>query len=193
MEVLNPARSLSRHPLFQVMLAFQHDASARLELPGLAGHFEPVTSLSAKFDLSVSLTEQRAADGSPAGIAGVLEYATDLFDRAAVAALGARLIRLLQAAVAEPARPIGSLDILAPAERQRLLADFNDTARPLAAACLPQLFAAQAARTPDATAIAFEDRTLSYAELDAHSNQLAHHLRAHGVGPETVVGLCLQR
>ena len=111
-EVLNPARSLSRHPLFQVMLAFQSNAAATLELPGLEARFEAVASASAKFDLSVSVAEERSADGSPAGIRGVLEYATDLFDRETVAALGARLIRLLEAAVAEPQRAIGSLDIL---------------------------------------------------------------------------------
>ena len=80
-EVLNPARSLSRHPLFQVMLAFQNNAEVHLDLPGLSATFEPVTTASAKFDLSVSLGEQRAADGTPAGITGVVEYATDLFDR----------------------------------------------------------------------------------------------------------------
>ena len=111
-EVLNPARSLSRHPLFQVMLAFQSNAAATLELPGLEARFEAVATASAKFDLSVSVAEERSADGSPAGIRGVLEYATDLFDRETVAALGARLIRLLEAAVAEPQRAIGGLDIL---------------------------------------------------------------------------------
>src|SRR5205085_670239 len=95
--------------------------------------------------------------------------------------------------VAAPERTIGSLDILEPAERHRLLREFNDTARPLDNVSLPELFSAQAARTPDATAITFEDRTLSYAALEAHANQLAHHLRTLGVGPETVVGLCVER
>ena len=87
-EVLNPPRSLSRHPLFQVMLALQNNAAVSLELPGLSASAEPVATASAKFDLSVSLGEQRAADGSPAGIGGVIEYATDLFDRQSVEALG---------------------------------------------------------------------------------------------------------
>ena len=99
-EVLNPARSLSHHPLFQVMLAFQNDAQVSLELPGLRTAFEDVAVASAKFDLSFALAEERAADGSPAGIAGVLEYAADLFDEATVAAIAARLERLLAAAVA---------------------------------------------------------------------------------------------
>ena len=118
-EVLNPERSLARHPLFQVMLAFQNNAAVGLELAGLTASFEPVATASAKFDLSVSLGEERAGDGSPAGISGVIEYASDLFDRADVEALAARLIRLLEAAVAEPGRAIGSLDILAPASARR--------------------------------------------------------------------------
>ena len=79
-EVLNPARSLSHHPLFQVMLAFQNDARVDLELPGLRTAFEEVPVASAKFDLSFALAEERAPDGTPAGLAGVLEYAADLFD-----------------------------------------------------------------------------------------------------------------
>ena len=192
-EVLNPARSLSRHPLFQVMLAFQSNSAATFELPGLEARFEAVASASAKFDLSVSVAEERSADGSPAGISGVLEYATDLFDRETVAALGSRLIRLLEAAVADPQRAIGSLDILDPHERVRLLRDWNDTDHAVEEASLPALFAAQAQRTPDAVAIAFEDRSLSYAELQAHANQLAHHLQSLGVGPEAIVGLCVER
>src|SRR5262249_25379347 len=85
---------------------------------------------------------------------------------------------------------IGSLDILAPEERRVILRDWNATARPIPSATLPQLFAAQAAKTPDAVAVIFEDQRLSYAALDARANQLAHHLRALGVGPGAVFGLC---
>jgi non-ribosomal peptide synthetase component F len=180
-------------------------------LPGLVASAEPVSTAGAKFDLSLGLIEQRGADGAPAGIDGVLEYASDLFDAASVAALGGRLIRLLAAAVADPARALGALPILEPAERDTILRRWNDTghvlthAPALAAAAdgggdgapvpapvpatLPALFAAQAARTPDAAAVVFEDRVLSYAELDAHANRLAHHLQSRGVGPETMVGL----
>ena len=128
------------------------------------------------------------------GIEGVLEYASDLFDRGSVAALGERLVRLLAAAVADPERAIGGrLTILAAAERAHLLEGWNDTARPVCGASLPELFAAQAARTPEAVAVVFGERRLSYAALDAHANRLAHHLRGLGVGPETVVGLCVER
>ena len=156
-EVINPARSLSRHPLFQVMLALQNTAEVKLDLDGLSCRFERVATSSAKFDLSVSLGEERTADGAPAGIGGVVEYATDLFDRASVEALTDRLVRLLEAAVADPERAIGSLDILAPAERDIILHAWNDTARATVPATLPELFAAQAAQTPDAVAVVFED------------------------------------
>ena len=192
-EVINPARSLARHPLFQVMLVLQNNAPAGLELAGLSDGFEPVASASAKFDLSLSLGEQRASDGSPAGINGALEYATDLFDRASVEAMAGRFVRLLEAAIADPERAIGALDILSSDERRTILHDWNDTARAVPSATLPELFAAQVAKTPDATAVVFEDTRLSYRELDARSSQLAHHLRALGVGPEVVVGLCVER
>ena len=162
-------------------------------MPGLRSAFEPIASASAKFDLSVSLSEQRATDGTSAGIAGIVEYATDLFERASVEAMTARLIRLLAAAVADADRPIGSLDILSPDERRTILYDWNATARAVPSATLPELFAAQVKTTPAATAVVFEDTSLTYDELDAHSSQLAHHLRALGVGPEVVVGLCVER
>ena len=183
-EVLNPARSLSRHPLFQVMLAFQNNAPVSFDgLPGLTASFDPVTTATAKFDLLVSVGEQRGADGSPIGIHGVLEYSTDLFDRPSVAAIGSRLVRLLEAAVAAPDRAIGSLDILGADERHTILREWNDTARVIPAASLPELFAAQAARTPAAVAVVCEDRSLRYGELDARANQLAHRLRRWGIGP----------
>src|SRR5712691_7572210 len=121
------------------------------------------------------------------------DYQPDLFDRDSVEIIGARLIRLLEAAVAEPDRAIGSLDILVPDERHTILHGWNDTARAVPSATLPELFAAQVARTPDAIATVFEDQSLTYAQLDARANQLAHHLRDRGVGPETVVGLCVER
>ena len=192
-EVLNPARSLSRHPLFQVMLVLQNNAELGLELSGLSVGFEAVSTASAKFDLSLSLAERRGSDGSPAGIEGALEYASDLFDRSSVEAIAGRLVRLLEGAVADPERAIGRLDILGADERHTILAEWNATARAVPGATLPELFAAQVARTPAADAVVFEDERLSYGELDARSSRLAHHLRALGVGPEVVVGLCIER
>src|SRR5262249_6225264 len=100
---------------------------------------------------------------------------------------------LLEAAVAEPERAIGRLDILSAAERHTILHEWNDTAHALPSATLPELFAAQVANNPDAIAVVFEEHSLSYGELDARANQLAHHLRDVGVGPESVVGLCVER
>ncbi|HEY4747890.1 MAG TPA: condensation domain-containing protein, partial [Steroidobacteraceae bacterium] len=122
-----------------------------------------------------------------------LSYWPDLFDRASVEAIAGRLVRLLEGAIADPERAIGKLDILSSAERHTILREWNDTARAVAGATLPELFAAQVVRTPDADAVVFEDERLSYGELDARSSQLAHHLRGLGVGPEVVVGLCIER
>jgi non-ribosomal peptide synthetase component F len=101
--------------------------------------------------------------------------------------------RLLEGAVADPERAIGRLDILGSDERDTILREWNATARAVPGATLPELFAAQVARTPEADAVVFEDKRLSYGELDARSSQVAHHLRGLGVGPEVVVGLCIER
>ena len=121
------------------------------------------------------------------------DYRPDLFDRGSVEALGGRLVRLLDAVVADSSRALGSLEILSASERHRILVEWNDTAHPLSPATLPDLFSAQAARSPEAVAVVCADRRLSYAALEAQANQLAHHLRGLGVGPESVVGLCLER
>ena len=121
------------------------------------------------------------------------DYRPDLFDRASIEALSQRLLRLLEAAVAEPERAIGRLDILGAVERQTLLRDWNDTIQPIAFASVSELFAAQAVRTPEAVAVVFEEQQLTYGQLEERANQLAHHLRRLGVGPEVVVGLCVER
>src|SRR4029077_1583198 len=146
-EVLNPARSLARHPLFQVMLAFQNNAPARFEVPGLAARFEPVAVGRAKFDLSVSVSERRGGegggnfalcgrgsegrgeDGTACGIVGEIEYAADLFERGTVEGLAGRLVRLLAGAVAHPDWPLGRLELLGGEERESILAGWNATGR----------------------------------------------------------------
>src|SRR5207248_5476708 len=102
-------------------------------------------------------------------------------------------IRLLEAAIADAAQPLGHLPILDTAERDTILRAWNDTTQSVLSQTLPALFATQALRTPDAVAVVFEDRTLTYPALDAHANRLAHQLQSLGVGPETVVGLCVER
>src|SRR5258708_11706226 len=123
------------------MLAFEAgEANAgTLELPGLAITPQPIATASAKFDLSVGLIERRLPDGTRGGIAGVLEYASDLFDAATVEVIGRRFIRLLEAAVADAGRPLGSLPILEAAERDTILRSWNDTTQLVPALTLPAL------------------------------------------------------
>ncbi|WP_380284002.1 amino acid adenylation domain-containing protein [Kitasatospora purpeofusca] len=192
-EEVNPARALGRHPLFQTLLVLQNHEEGELGLPGLESAPEPLGLRVAKFDLNIGVTERHGPDGAPAGLEGSVEYAADLYDRATVTALVERLGRLLAAAAADPQAPIATLDILAPEERARLAEDWNATAAPVRTGSLPALFAAQAARTPDAVALAHDGGAVTYAELDTRANRLAHHLIAAGVGPESPVALLMER
>ncbi|MFC9503539.1 amino acid adenylation domain-containing protein [Streptomyces sp. NPDC057002] len=192
-EALNPPRSLARHPLFQVMLAFRSVADAELELTGLRVRREPLAAPAVKFDLSFELAEHFAPDGAAAGITGSVEYARDLFDERTAAAVARRLVRLLDAVTTDDGLPLSGIDILEPAERTRLLADWNATRGPLPEGMVPDLFAAHAARTPRATALVFRDTELSYRELDARVDRLAGRLARLGAGPERVVGIALPR
>ncbi|MEU5052620.1 amino acid adenylation domain-containing protein [Streptomyces sp. NPDC021096] len=192
-EVLNPTRSMARHPLFQVMLAFQNNTAAGLDLPGIDVGLEPLEMVAAKFDLGFHLGESFAADGSPAGVEGHVEYAADVFDAATVELVAKRLVRLLDAVVADPERPIGRVEILSGEERQQLLTEWNDTFHEVPETTLPDLIEQQAARTPDATAVVFEGEELTYAELNSRANELAHRLIGTGTGPEQIVAIALPR
>ncbi|WP_370422148.1 amino acid adenylation domain-containing protein [Streptomyces sp. QH1-20] len=192
-EEINPVRSMARHPLFQVMLAFQNNSTERTDIPGARMLPHPVGLDVAKFDLSFDLGERFAPDGSPAGIEGGIHFATGLFDASTVEALAARLERLLDAVTAAPGRAITDVDVLTERERQRVLHDWNDTERAIEPVTLPGLFETQVALTPSATAVESAELSLDYAELNARANQLAHALIARGVGPEQVVALALPR
>ena len=192
-EIHNPARFLNRHPLFQVMLAFQNTPDASLELPDIVAKLEPLDTNTAKFDLSFSLGEQYSPDGTPDGIAGIIEYSSDLFERGTVEELARRLARLLEAVAADPGQPIGRLKLLAPKERKQLLLDWNDTGRQVPDATLPALFEAQVQSRPEGSALVFEETTLTYNELNLRANRLAHLLIAQGIGPETLVALAVPR
>jgi len=187
-EELQPVRDLSRQPLFQVSFALQNVPQETLELPGLQLSHAGGSAVTSKFDLSLHVFE------SGDELHGIVEYATDLFDGGTIARLIGHFRTLLEGIVAAPESPISELPLLSAAERHRLLVEWNATAAAYPREkCVHELFAAQAARTPEAVAVVFEDRQLSYGELDRRSNQLAHHLRGLGVGPETVVGLCVER
>jgi nonribosomal peptide synthetase DhbF len=192
-EILNPARSRARHPLFQIMLAFQNKIDVSLDMQDVVVGYQPVALEIAKFDLCFIIAERRAPDDTPSGIDGLLEYRTDLFERDTVARMADRLVRLLEAAASDPGLAVGRLDILAPEERRQLLVDWNDSGAPVPPMAFPALFEAQAALRPEATALVAADLELSYADLNARANQLAHLLIGRGIGPEQIVAIALPR
>ncbi|MCY7894549.1 amino acid adenylation domain-containing protein [Bacillus vallismortis] len=192
-EVLNPARSRATHPLFQIMLAFQNTPDAELHLPDMDSSLQIHSVGSAKFDLTLEISENRLADGTPNGLEGLLEYSADLFKQETAQALADRLMRLLEAAESDPDQHIGNLDILAPEERSNMVTDWQSVSDKLPHACLPEQFEKQSALSPDAIAVVYEDQALRYAELNERANRLARMLISEGVGPEQFVALALPR
>ncbi|MGW1542235.1 amino acid adenylation domain-containing protein, partial [Streptomyces sp. NPDC002309] len=192
-EELAPARSMARHPLFQVMLTLQNTSQALLDLPGLDAEVLPPGALPAKFDLDFQLAEHHAGDGTPSGLGGTITYAADLFDHDTVIAIGERFTRLLRAVTTDPSISVDRIDILSEAERHHILSEWNDTAHEVQRATLAELFEAQVARTPDATAVVLGQAGLTYAELNARANRLARLLTTHGAGPEGLVAVMMHR
>ncbi|WP_242884761.1 non-ribosomal peptide synthetase [Actinomadura litoris] len=197
-EVLNPARSMARHPLFQTMIAFnnvdqQATMGGTVRLPGLSVASQQVGASGARFDLLFALGDAYAADGSPAGVKGHLEYGSDLFDPETARAIAEGLVRVLESAAEAPDTPVGDLTPLDEATRERVLVEWNDTARPVPEASVAELFERQAAATPDAVALVHGDTSLTYADLDARANRLARHLVARGVAPERFVAVAMPR
>ncbi|MFI8709486.1 amino acid adenylation domain-containing protein [Bacillus sp. NPDC077411] len=192
-EVLNPIRSRNSHPLFQIMLAFQNTPEATLDVPNLEASIEIESVGSSKFDLTIELSERNTAEGTPNGLHGLVEYSTDLFKRETIEKLAARLLRLLENAVENPDQPIGHLEILTQEERQTVLQKWNSDVQLISEMTLPELFEKQVQCTPEATAVVFENTTISYAELNKKANQLARLLIAKGVGPEKMVALAMPR
>ena len=131
----------------------------------------------------------------PAAAVGLkFQYDRSRFERATIERLAGHLQTLLEGIVSAPESRLSQLPLLTDQERQQLLVDWNDTAADYPREqCLHQLFEEQAGRTPEAVAVVFEDRRLTYAQLNARANQLAHYLRRLGVGPEVLVGLCVER
>ncbi|MFC9250759.1 amino acid adenylation domain-containing protein [Amycolatopsis thailandensis] len=184
-ERLNPRRSSAHHPLFQIALALQNNEEPRFTLPGLDVRPETALVGAARFDLFLNLAEK--PDG---GLAGAVEYATELFDRETIEDFVERWLRVLRTMVDHPDRSINDVDILAPGESARL------TAAPVLdapARALPELFRARVERDPGAVAVVAGGVGLSYGELDARANRLAHWLIGQGVGPERRVVLLLER
>ncbi|WP_327418563.1 non-ribosomal peptide synthetase [Streptomyces sp. NBC_01233] len=192
-EELAPARSLSRHPLFQVMLTVQNTASAEVGLPGLRVEPVPTGGTTAKFDLEVSVGESFDADGAPAGVSGRFVAAKDLFDARTAERLAGWLLRVVEALPTALDTRLSAVELLDESELRQLVAGGTGAVRPVPDATVPGLFGERAARTPDAVALVSGEVTLSYAELDARANRVARRLRARGVGPESVVAVCMER
>ena len=199
-ERLNPTRSLAHHPLIQVVMGWQFaantDPAAKLDLGDLQVTSMPVETRTARMDLTFSLAERFSEVGEPVGIGGTVEFRTDVFDAASIEALVERLRRVVLALAADPTRRVSSIDVLDSSEHARL-AQLGRRAVLTAAAStslsIPQVFAEWAAAAPRAVAITGGGRSMSYAELDAASNRLAHELVAHGAGPGHCVALLFAR
>jgi amino acid adenylation domain-containing protein len=190
-EALQPVRSMSHTPLFQVMLVLQNAPRQAFSLPGLTA--TPIEGSQrtggARFDLTLDLTE------TPRGLRGSFEHATDLFDSTTISRLAGHFASLLCAAVAGPSHLISELPLLAAAERQQLVEEWNDTddAGSVAGLRIHELFEWQAAQRPESLAVSGRGGSLSYGELEARANRLARSLRRLGVGPEARVALCVER
>ncbi len=186
---IDPPRSPSRHPLFQVCLGFDDATDAELCLPGSrAGRGRVVVTGTAKFDLEFLLRDEGAD-----GIGGGLLYRTALFDQATAERLRAGLLLTLSQVLTDPDRQISAVEVLTPAERAAVVHDWNATSVDVPDVSLPELFAARVAADPSAPAVHADGTTLTYSQLDLAANRLANHLIATGVRRGDVVGVLMPR
>ncbi|WP_431041553.1 non-ribosomal peptide synthetase [Streptomyces sp. P1-3] len=181
-------RSGAYQPLFQVMCEWLNYAKPDFEFPGLDAEHMMLTPSATKFDLHFSITKDPAQR-----MRGVIQYATQLFDRETVEAIAARFARVLEQVVAEPAARLATIDVLAPEERERLVRGAGDTEEPDSARTLLDGFVAQAERDPGRTALVYDGQEVTYQELNARANQLAHWLIEQGAAPESVVAVRMRR
>ncbi|MEM9092190.1 MAG: condensation domain-containing protein, partial [Cyanobacteria bacterium P01_F01_bin.53] len=187
-EALQPERTLAHTPLFQVMFVLQNAPMAPLELSGVTLTSLTPDTVTAKFDVTLSMMETEQ------GLMASWEYNSDLFEADTIARMAVHFEQLLSAMVEDISQPVATLPMLTDAERYQLLVEWNDTAVEYPQdQCIHKLFEAQVELTPDAVAVVFEDQQLTYGELNARANQLAHYLQDLGVGPEVLVGLCVER
>ncbi|MET9519175.1 amino acid adenylation domain-containing protein [Streptomyces sp. NPDC002994] len=184
---LAPDRDLSRTPLYQV--AFDYHDEELTGSPADAADMDLVLDVSTIAKTDLTLYMRRQPDGT---VVGALEYATALFDRSTAERLAGHFQELLRAAATEPATRLDALDFL-PEDARRALAEWNHTPAAPVTATVPELFEERAAALPEATALLAAGASLSYAQLDARANRLAHHLRGLGAGPESVIGVLLDR
>ncbi len=187
-EELKPERDPSRNPLFQAMFTLENARESELRLPGLEITRVRIPVSTAKFDLTLFLAE---SDGR---LEGSFEYSIDLFDASTIKRMAEHFLQLLAGIAADPECHIGELPLLTAAERHQLLAEWNDSAADYPRdRCIQELFQRQVARTPNALALTYGDIQLTYAEINACANRLAHHLRGLGAGPDIPIGICMER
>jgi amino acid adenylation domain-containing protein len=188
-EELHPQRDLSRSPLFQVMFVLQNAPRASLKLGDLTiSRQDADRDVMARYDLTLSVTE------SPRGLGLVVKYKTDLFDDKTMERFLKHFQMLLEDAIARPEKRLSELALLAEEDRRTVVCDWNRTTADYPHdLCVHQLFEAQAESRPNAVALSFEGRSLTYGELERKANQLAHHLQSLGIGPERAVALCFER
>ena len=193
-EHLNPERSPSRNPLFQIMLTLANNAPIPTDMfPGLDVEMEGVSTPTAKVDLALLVIETFGPDGRPAGLTGEVEYALDLFDADSAQALAGGLVRVLEAVVAAPDVPVSRVQVLAAGERRALLALGDGGAAVAGAVLAPELFAARAAAGPGLTALVCGAVVLSFGELAGRVNRVARWLIGAGAGPGDPVAVLVPR
>jgi amino acid adenylation domain-containing protein len=187
-EEIQPVRTLSYHPLFQVMFILQNTPPASLELSGLSASRFIIDNETSAFDMMLSLTQQ------PEGLRGWLKYSTDLFTTPTAQRFLAHLQTLLSAAVTRPDAHISDFPLMAEEEQRQVLVDWNETHSTFGMnSCIHELFEDQVQRTPNAVALVYKGQQLTYEELNLRANRLAHYLRSLGIGQGDLVGLCLER
>ncbi|MGB3298889.1 MAG: amino acid adenylation domain-containing protein [Phormidesmis sp.] len=192
-EVINPERQLSQMmPLFQVKLDLQQVDVKPMQLDGLTLSRYPLPETQAKYELRFNLQD------TPQGIGGQVEYNRDLFDESTIARLIEHFKMLLSEIVADPTQSISTLPLLSAKEQKTLLIDWNQTQRDYPSGCIHQLFEKQVERTPGAIALTDAQAALTYAELNARANRIAHYLRTLDIGTPTqsgtqTVGVCMER
>ncbi|MBN3909403.1 MAG: AMP-binding protein [Nostoc sp. NMS1] len=187
-DALQPARSLSHLPLFQVMFDLQNVPIPSLDLPEITVSSFPIETGTAKFDLALSI-ENTASE-----LITEWEYNSDLFDDSTIARMAGNFQTLVTGIITNPQHPISQLPLLTEIEQHQLLVEWNNTQvdYPLDK-CIHQLFEKQVERNPDALAVVYEGEHLTYGELNTRANQLAHYLQKLGVVPEVLVGICVER
>ena len=187
LEELNPERSLAHTPLFQVSFLLQNAPRPSVALPNLTLTFLDIERRRSHYDLSLMVWERTE------GIRMTANYRTDLFDRSTIVRMMQHFENLLEGIVANPNQRLAELPLSSEAERHQLLVEWNDTRVDFdEGVSLHQLFEAQVEKTPEAVALVFEEQQMTYRELNARANQLANRLRTWGVGPEVLVGLCME-